>query len=128
MRVLTKVLTHIQCLNPQEKLLGMNVKISRKWILYRTKFCLVEQDWAQIYRHQTLEDPWKNQGDGTIITDNPEQYGDGTDVDIIVNDTASWLGHIEFVVVLVNPQILLEQTKKWICRLLLQQEYVVCWM
>ncbi len=52
---------------------------------------------AQIYRHQTLESPWKNLDDGDIITDNPEQYGDGTDVDIIVNDTSAWFGHVEFV-------------------------------
>ena len=56
---------------------------------------------AQIYRHQTLADPWKNsggqQGDNTVITDNIEQYGDGTDVDVIVTDSASWFGHIEFV-------------------------------
>ena len=52
---------------------------------------------AQIYRHQTLNSPWKNLDDANIITDNPEQYGDGTDVDIIVNDTSAWFGHIEFV-------------------------------
>ena len=52
---------------------------------------------AQIYRHQTFDNPWKNQNDDTLLTDNPEQYGDGTDVDIIVGDSASWLGHIEFV-------------------------------
>jgi len=52
---------------------------------------------AQIYRHQTLDNPWKTQSDNNIITDNPEQYGDGTDVDLIVCDSAAWLGHIEFI-------------------------------
>ena len=52
---------------------------------------------AQIYRFQSKDDPWHNLDDNTLITDNIEQYGDGTDVDIIVNDTSSWLGHIEFV-------------------------------
>ena len=52
---------------------------------------------AQIYRHQTLVSPWQSLSDDVIITDDPEQYGDGTDVDLIVNDTASWFGHIEFV-------------------------------
>ena len=52
---------------------------------------------AQIYRHQTLTNPWKSLNDNSIITDNPEQYGTGTDVDLIVNDSAAWLGHIEFV-------------------------------
>ena len=82
---------------------GQDVKISRD-IYYTANGFYTGQSsaWlsktgAQIYRHQTLEDPWKNQDDSTIITDNPEQYGDGTDVDIIVNDTASWFGHIEFV-------------------------------
>ena len=52
----------------------------------------------------------ENLDDANIITDNPEQYGDGTDVDIIVNDTSAWFGHIEFVKTnLVNPEILLEQ-------------------
>ena len=52
---------------------------------------------AQIYRHQTLANPWKNSDDDTLITDDVEQYGDGTDVDVIVNDTAAWFGHIEFI-------------------------------
>ena len=52
---------------------------------------------AQIYRHQTLDNPWKNQSDDNTITDSIEQYGDGTDVDVIVCDTSAWFGHIEFV-------------------------------
>ena len=52
---------------------------------------------AQIYRHQTLANPWRNSDDGTLITDSVEQYGDGTDVDVIVNDSAAWFGHIEFI-------------------------------
>ena len=52
---------------------------------------------AQIYRHQTFANPWQSLNDNDIITDNPEQYGDGTDVDVIIGDSASWLGHIEFV-------------------------------
>ena len=52
---------------------------------------------AQIYRHQTLVSPWQSLNDNDLITDDPEQYGDGTDVDIIVCDSAAWLGHIEFV-------------------------------
>ena len=52
---------------------------------------------AQIYRHQTLVSPWQSLSDNDIITDNPEAYGDGTDVDVVVCDTASWFGHIEFI-------------------------------
>ena len=60
---------------------------------------------AQIYRFQSKDDPWHNVDDNTLITDNIEQYGDGTDVDIIVNDTSSWLGHIEFVKTSVGEPI-----------------------
>ena len=52
---------------------------------------------AQIYRHQTLVSPWQSLSDDDIIINDPEQYGDGTDVDVVVCDSASWLGHIEFV-------------------------------
>ena len=52
---------------------------------------------AQIYRHQTFDNPWKNSSSSTIINDTPEQFGDGTDVDLIVCDSASWFGHIEFI-------------------------------
>jgi len=52
---------------------------------------------AQIYRHQTFDNPWKNSSSSTLLTDTPEQFGDGTDVDLIVCDSASWFGHIEFI-------------------------------
>ena len=52
---------------------------------------------AQIHRHENFVNAWKNTNDDTLITDDPEQFGDGTDVDVIVNDTASWFGHIEFI-------------------------------
>ena len=78
-----------------------NVKISRdnsaSGYYTGTDSSWLSKTAAQIYRHQTFDNPWKNQNDDTLLTDNPEQYGDGTDVDIIVGDSASWLGHIEFV-------------------------------
>ena len=52
---------------------------------------------AQIHRHENLVNAWKNQSDNNIITDDPEQFGDGTDVDVIVCDSAAWFGHIEFI-------------------------------
>ena len=52
---------------------------------------------AQIYRHQTFDNPWKNSSSSTLLTDTPEQFGDGTDVDLIVCDSAAWFGHIEFI-------------------------------
>jgi len=78
-----------------------NVKISRdnsaSGYYTGTDSSWLSKTAAQIHRHQTFDNPWKNQNDDTLLTDNPEQYGDGTDVDIIVGDSASWLGHIEFV-------------------------------
>ena len=80
---------------------GGNVKISRDTSSSGhnsgTDSTWLSKTAAQIYRHQTLANPWVNQNDNNVITDNPEQYGDGTDVDVIVNDSAAWLGHIEFV-------------------------------
>ena len=80
---------------------GSNVKISRDTSSSGhnsgTNSTWLSKTAAQIYRHQTLANPWVNQNDNNVITDNPEQYGDGTDVDVIVNDSAAWLGHIEFV-------------------------------
>ena len=78
-----------------------NVKISRdnsaSGYYTGTDSSWLSKTAAQIHRHQTFDNPWKNQNDDTLLTDNPEQYGDGTDVDVIVSDSASWLGHIEFV-------------------------------
>lgn len=80
---------------------GGNVKISRD-LSASGHYTGTDSTWlsktaAQIYRHQTLDNPWRNENDDTILTDNPEQYGDGTDVDLVVCDSAAWLGHIEFV-------------------------------
>ena len=78
-----------------------NVKISRdnsaSGYYTGTDTSWLSKTAAQIHRHQTFDNPWKNQNDDTLLTDNPEQYGDGTDVDVIVGDSAAWLGHIEFV-------------------------------
>tara|TARA_B100002019_G_scaffold34035_1_gene28062 strand:+ start:1811 stop:4030 length:2220 start_codon:yes stop_codon:yes gene_type:complete len=52
---------------------------------------------AQIHRHENFVNAWKNTNDDDIITDDPEQFGDGTDVDVIVCDSAAWFGHIEFI-------------------------------
>jgi len=78
-----------------------NVKISRdnsaSGFYNGTDSTWLSKTCAQIYRHQTLDNPWRSISDDNIITDNPEQYGDGTDVDLIVTDSAAWFGHIEFV-------------------------------
>ena len=52
---------------------------------------------ASIYRHQQKIDQWNNASTSSTISDNPEYYGDGTDVDVIVCDESGWYGHIEFI-------------------------------
>ena len=96
--------THPMSTQPSSKTsrYGSNVKIGRDLGSANNLFTESGSDYlsktaAQIYRHQTLANPWQNQSDNTVITDNPEQYGDGTDVDVVVCDTAAWFGHIEFV-------------------------------
>tara|TARA_X000000368_G_scaffold392446_1_gene357201 strand:+ start:7308 stop:9785 length:2478 start_codon:yes stop_codon:yes gene_type:complete len=49
----------------------------------------------QLLRGESKLNQWQNSV-STIISDNPESYGDGKDVDVIVADQAAWLGHIEF--------------------------------
>ena len=78
---------------------GSDVKISRdiNFTTQNSSSDYLSKAAAQLYRHQTATDPWRSQSDGTVISDDLESYGDGTDVDIIVCDNAAWFGHIEFV-------------------------------
>ena len=78
-----------------------NVKISRdnsaSGYYSGTDSTWLSKTAAQIHRHENFNNVWKNSDDNTLIIDNPEQFGDGTDVDLIVCDSASWFGHIEFI-------------------------------
>ena len=49
----------------------------------------------QLLRLKENNDPWINNSQ-TVIETELEQYGDGSGVDIIVNDDGCWIGHIEF--------------------------------
>jgi hypothetical protein len=49
----------------------------------------------QLKRHQQKTNPWQASST-SIFEDKINQYGDGTDIDIIVADTEMWFGHIEF--------------------------------
>ena len=49
----------------------------------------------QLLRGESKLNQWQGSV-STVISDNPESYGDGKDVDVIVADQAAWLGHIEF--------------------------------
>ena len=50
----------------------------------------------QLKRHMQKADPWYGSSSTTIFDDRIQQYGDGSDVDIIVGDQDMWFGHIEF--------------------------------
>ena len=57
-----------------------DVKIGRDMGGSGNVFLSSSSDWlskssAQIHRFQTLDDPWRNSNDDTVITDNIEQYG-----------------------------------------------------
>jgi len=52
---------------------------------------------SQLYRGTAKKNPWVTLGNPqTIVDDRIYQYGTGVDVDVIVCDTAAWLGHVEF--------------------------------
>lgn len=56
----------------------------------------------QLLRCGVSTDPWWNLGSyntkgATVIVNSHEQYGDGSDIDVIVTDTAAWYGHPEFI-------------------------------
>tara|TARA_B100001287_G_scaffold233564_1_gene205025 strand:+ start:929 stop:3064 length:2136 start_codon:yes stop_codon:yes gene_type:complete len=81
---------------------GSNVTIGRdlqtsNFLVSNPGSTLENRTGASIYRHQQKIDQWNNTSESSIILDNPEYYGDGTDVDVIVCDEAGWYGHIEFI-------------------------------
>ena len=53
-------------------------------------------DGFHLTRHMQKDDPWYGSSNTTVINSTIEQYGTGKDVDVIVCDTDSWFGHIEF--------------------------------
>ena len=53
----------------------------------------------QLLRCVNKADPWwtgASTGSNQIFTNQIPQYGDGTDVDVIVGDEGCWFGHVEF--------------------------------
>lgn len=52
---------------------------------------------SQFLRHEQKSDTVWGTNDDSIISQDPYAYGDGTDVDVIVCDSESWFGHIEFI-------------------------------
>tara|TARA_B100001989_G_C24540429_1_gene467190 strand:+ start:390 stop:2612 length:2223 start_codon:yes stop_codon:yes gene_type:complete len=80
---------------------GVDVKISRdnsaSGYYTGTDSTWLRKTAAQIHRHENFVNAWKNNNDNNVIIDDPEQFGDGTDVDLIVCDSAAWFGHIEFI-------------------------------
>ena len=49
-----------------------------------------------IKRHMQQNDPWLSAARTSIFQERLQQYGDGSDVDVIVCDEDMWFGHIEF--------------------------------
>ena len=52
---------------------------------------------AQLLRHQNKIDNNWNVDVTTIVDQNPQYNGDGSDVDLIITDRSAWFGHTEFV-------------------------------
>lgn len=52
---------------------------------------------AQFLRHQNKVDYIWNSDVTTIVDQNPQYNGDGSDVDLIITDRSAWFGHTEFV-------------------------------
>ena len=50
----------------------------------------------QLLRCAQKNDPWYGISDTTVINDQINYVGDGTDVDVIVGDDGCWFGHVEF--------------------------------
>ena len=73
-----------------------NIKVSRVVYSNSTEAWLSRAA-GNIGRHQDHLDPWYDISHAYLFNKNPQYYGDGTGVDVVINDTASWFGHIEFV-------------------------------
>ena len=54
------------------------------------------RDGFHLTRHMQKDDPWFGSSNTAVINRTVEQYGTGSDVDVIVADTDSWFGHTEF--------------------------------
>ena len=54
------------------------------------------RDGFHLTRHMQKDDPWYGSANTTVINSTIQQYGTGSDVDVIVADQDSWFGHVEF--------------------------------
>lgn len=52
---------------------------------------------AQFLRHQSKVDDIWDADVTTIVDQNPQYNGDGSDIDLIITDGSAWFGHTEFV-------------------------------
>ena len=52
---------------------------------------------AQFLRHQSRVDDIWDSDVTTIVDQNPQYNGDGSDVDLIITDGSAWFGHTEFI-------------------------------
>jgi hypothetical protein len=68
----------------------------------------------QLYRCQQKLDPWVDNSlaDNAVVSTNISQFGTGKNIDVIVADDGTWIGHPEFQnnsVLRSNPSISIEQ-------------------
>ena len=52
---------------------------------------------AQFLRHQSRVDDIWDTDVTTIVDQNPQYNGDGSDIDLIITDRSAWFGHTEFI-------------------------------
>ena len=52
---------------------------------------------SQLLRMRQKTHPWAGQSNSTELIDMPRQRGSGKDVDVVVGDNGSWIGHPEFM-------------------------------
>ena len=57
---------------------------------------------SQLWRMTQKTTPWAGQSNNTVIDAMPKQKGTGVDVDVIVGDNGSWIGHPEFMMGVTN--------------------------
>lgn len=57
---------------------------------------------SQLWRMTQQTTPWAGQDYSTVIEAAPKQKATGKDVDVIVGDNGSWIGHPEFMMGVVN--------------------------
>jgi len=59
---------------------------------------------SQLYRMSQELTPWFGASNTSVLTNRNAQRGSGKDVDVVVGDNGSWIGHVEFMMGVVNAE------------------------